>query len=474
MPENNNIEISSVDKAIAEYEEMMNEAQNFAKEKLLGEMDDKLNSLVKDYINNKKESEKTNINESENKESIKVDKKKEMSDSKGVVNETFDLTTASINEIEAAFDNASSIDELEVVRDNVDMGSNGLNLANDTGDNDTTLETPGEPDDQITIDDIKAELESLGIDSLGQEETQSSPVVQAETNITNDPYQKIKQMHEELGNMIKEMEGQMQESELRETFNQKMFEMWGEGYEQKIGLDECGKMFETWKSNQAPAVDNGTEGSAETSTDNQIVAEDQVDESHKSTLSHNKKVGQEVQPRNKEYAENKFRIALQKESTDHAKKLAAVLKENKELNKKLNELKSEKKQLTESHDKLVNLNQKMKEHMKDMAVFNTNIAYTNNLLMNESLALTKEEKTKVIDKFKSVKTISESENTYKALVDEFKVSKKSPVNETTINEAVSTGTIIGESSVKAIEKTAFSNDPLARMKKVIANMEKRK
>jgi len=464
MPEQiKNTNMTPVEKALADYEEIINEAQNFAKEKVLSEMDEKLNSIAMEFINKKKESVKTNVNESENKESTKVDKKKEMSDSKeDKINETLDLTNASINEIEAAFDNANSLDELEVVRDNFDMGSNGLDLDDDS---DSSFETSSdEPNDEISIDDIKAEL-----DSLDDEDDSDATHLENESVANNDPYEKIKKMHEELGGMLKEMETQMQETELKTNFNQKMSEMWGEGFEQKLGLEECAKMYEAWKTNQIP-VDKGEEEVNQ--EDDKIVAEEEVDESHGISLAHNKKVGQEVQPRDgKEYAKNKFRIALQKESAEHAKKLAAVLKENKELNKKLNDLKSEKKQLTESNNKLSSLNLKMRDQMKDMAVFNTNIAYTNNLLMNESLSLSKEEKTKVINKFKNVKTITESENVYKTLIDEF---KNKTINESTINDVLSAGVIISESNVKAIEKTAFENDPLAKMKRVIANIEKRK
>ena len=51
-----------------------------------------------------------------------------------------------------------------------------------------------------------------------------------------------------------------------------------------------------------------------------------------------------------------------------------------------------------------------------MAVFNTNLANVNSILVNESLNLTHEEKVKVINEFKKVNSINESQEKYKTLV----------------------------------------------------------
>ena len=51
-----------------------------------------------------------------------------------------------------------------------------------------------------------------------------------------------------------------------------------------------------------------------------------------------------------------------------------------------------------------------------MAIFNTNLAHVNNLLVNESLALTQDDKIKIINEFKKVDSIAESQKKYKTFL----------------------------------------------------------
>jgi protein subunit release factor A len=73
---------------------------------------------------------------------------------------------------------------------------------------------------------------------------------------------------------------------------------------------------------------------------------------------------------------------------------------------------------------------KCRIQLKEMAVFNTNLAHVNNLLVNEELALTQDDKIKIINEFKKVNSITESQNRYKALISEMKEGKK------TISESI--------------------------------------
>ena len=45
--------------------------------------------------------------------------------------------------------------------------------------------------------------------------------------------------------------------------------------------------------------------------------------------------------------------------------------------------------------------EKYRDQLKEMATFNTNLAHVNNLLVNEGLALTQEDKIKIINEFKT-------------------------------------------------------------------------
>ncbi|MFW6273100.1 MAG: hypothetical protein ACOC2U_04915, partial [bacterium] len=107
-------------------------------------------------------------------------------------------------------------------------------------------------------------------------------------------------------------------------------------------------------------------------------------------------------------------------------------------------------------------------------VFNTNLAHVNNLLVNEELALTYEDKVKIINEFKKIDSIVESQKSYKNLLSEMKSNKK-PISEN-IEDKVSNS--VQPSSKKkldeAVEKTAYENNKhISNMKKLIEYAENR-
>jgi hypothetical protein len=114
------------------------------------------------------------------------------------------------------------------------------------------------------------------------------------------------------------------------------------------------------------------------------------------------------------------------------KKFQSLLEENKKLVKKLNESKEYKESSSKLMEKYKSALEKYRNQLNEMAIFNTNLAHVNNLLINESLALTQEDKVKIINDFKSVKNIGESKEKYNALLSEMKSSKK------TISESIET------------------------------------
>jgi hypothetical protein len=109
-----------------------------------------------------------------------------------------------------------------------------------------------------------------------------------------------------------------------------------------------------------------------------------------------------------------------------------------------------------------------------MAIFNTNLAHVNNLLVNEELALTQEDKIKIINEFKKVDSIAESQKKYKSILSEMKESKK------TLTEALeekASASIAPSSKQKldeAKEVTAYeNNEHINKMKRIIETIEKR-
>jgi len=95
-------------------------------------------------------------------------------------------------------------------------------------------------------------------------------------------------------------------------------------------------------------------------------------------------------------------------------------------------------------------------------------------LINEELALTQQEKLKVINEFKNINDITESQNKYKSVISEMKKGKK-PITESL--EAKVSASIQPSSKQKldeVSEKTTYiNNEHMRRMQKVIDYVEKR-
>lgn len=175
-----------------------------------------------------------------------------------------------------------------------------------------------------------------------------------------------------------------------------------------------------------------------------------VEESHGISHANNRLAGSETQPRPDyaQYKKNQLRFALQKEA--YEKRLAVLGESVKKANKKFKDLKV----VTENYKDVI---LKYRNQLNEMVLFNTNLSYVNNLLMNEELNLTKEDKLNIVETFKPVKTINESEQKY----NDFLKNKKTGdvINEsierklTTVVEP-NTKTNLGE----AVEKNTYVND----------------
>jgi len=170
-------------------------------------------------------------------------------------------------------------------------------------------------------------------------------------------------------------------------------------------------------------------------------------------------------------AVNKMRSGLQ---TETEKKISSLIEENKKLTKKLNEAKKDKEtksKLVEGYQTVIG---KYRSQLKEMAVFNTNLSHVNNLLVNEELALTQEDKVKIINEFKKVDSITSSVNVYKNLMTEMKVGKKTLTEsfENKVSASIQPSSKQKLDEVK--EKTAYSDDKhIQRMRTLIESMEKR-
>jgi hypothetical protein len=156
------------------------------------------------------------------------------------------------------------------------------------------------------------------------------------------------------------------------------------------------------------------------------------------------------------------------------KKINGLIEENKKLTKKLNESKKFKNSVTTLIEGYKTALGKYRDQLRDMAIFNTNLANVNNILVNEELALTHDDKIKIINEFKNIDSISSSKEKYSSILSEMKENKK------TISESIEdkiTTSIQSSSKQKldeVIEKTAYAdNAHINKMKNIINYVEKR-
>jgi hypothetical protein len=152
----------------------------------------------------------------------------------------------------------------------------------------------------------------------------------------------------------------------------------------------------------------------------------------------------------------------------YEKRMKSLIEENKKLTKENNVAKKsfgKAEKLVESYKSHL---EKYRTQLREMAVFNTNLANVNNLLVNEEFALTSKDKISIINKFKSINSINESDKVYGQVIDFMKKGVK------TITEDVEKKVItsVGESNKgkidEAIERTAYSDN--AHLKKIKSMM----
>jgi hypothetical protein len=199
-----------------------------------------------------------------------------------------------------------------------------------------------------------------------------------------------------------------------------------------------------------------------------------VEESLTQTLSNMKKVPSSNipgVPYKGAGAVSKMRSGLQTESE---KKISSLIEENKKLTKKLNETKKYKETVTGLVESYKSALDKYRGQLKEMAVFNTNLSHVNNLLVNEELALTQEDKVKIINEFKQVNNIVSSEKVYKKFLTEMKGGKKTLTESIENKVSASIQPSSKQKLDEVVEKTAYADDKhLQRMRKIIETIEHR-
>lgn len=474
---------SVLSEAIVEFNELMEAAKSKAKEQMASELPEKFNKILNEHLEkldkmkNNIQKEKNKINESkadktftkepkDEKEVGKTNTKEVKKDDEEVdstlgdtfnkepqkgkkVNESveddIDLTDFSMEELQEVFDGADDDDDFDVEDDELDAGKD------------------------FDLDDIEAELAKM--DDLSEE-------FEVDENV-DDPYTKLKKLQKEMnaiidsfnketGDIVKEADPIIQE------FNEKMSGIYGENYKGVLGAD-YDKLLDLYKNqNNGDTKYFDDDDVIEISMDEEedLDFEDEIEEAHGVSLSNNKLAGSNVQPRPEyaQYKKDKLRYALQKEQFE--KRINSLVSENKKNKIEFKKLKNktvETQKLMESYRDVIG---KYRQQLTEMVVFNTNLSHVNNLLINEDFNLTNEEKKQIVEKFKPVQSIDESEQIYNEILKE-----KKEISGELISESINKNSIIGKSSKEnlgeTVEKSTYKNDDhLEKIKRVMRYVEK--
>ncbi|HUU88817.1 MAG TPA: hypothetical protein VMX17_13850 [Candidatus Glassbacteria bacterium] len=335
----------------------------------------------------------------------------------------------------------------------LDMGSVG-----------TAMDGAGEEDEIITIDEIEAEISQM--QGLGEELSDMSglprPTEQPRGTAKGqggDAFTQLSNMRNQIDEMLKGMEGYPRP---------KVDQVTGKMTEMELQPDEMSPA--DFQSSAAITEE-------ETISDEDIDAvlgaapeeeEVQVDEHHGVSFSAGTitpgKLG------DNEGSRGRFR----KGGVDESKKIGSLIEENKKLTKKLNETKKFKESVSTLVEQYKGALEKYRNQLKEMAVFNTNLAHVNNLLVNESLALTQDDKIKIINEFKKVESIAESQKRYKSFLTEMKESKKTLTESIEGKVSASIQPSSKQKLDEVVEKTAYANDKhIQKMRNLIEYVENR-
>ena len=505
---------SVIKEALLEFAEIQEAAVANAKKNLAEKYPEKFNDLLKEELNKNKSAKASYKKIDESKESDKSDKantnkesvmKKEKETKKvvkeGDENQPFD---------KKAPENGPDVVKEEREKDfmgDVEKGTPNINtplpedgdtftdkittkqdtLANKTSVKEefditeldassvgTALENAEEEDEVITMDEIEGEISAMN----ELETINTNPKSGSDDGIAYDKLVGMKNQIDEMIAGIEEQKNQGGKQSIpgRESGGpttamideEEVVEQKNQGGKQSIPGRESG--------GPTTAMIDETEGDISDADVEAVLGapameEQEVDENMAHTQTHDnaRKTGAE---NNVNYGKaSRVRDAV-KENKEP--KISSLISENKGLTKKLNETKKYKQSVTTLVEQYKTALEKYRNQLKEMATFNTNLAHVNNLLVNESLALTQEDKIKIINGFKKVDTIAESQEKYKSFLSEMKENK--PTLTESVEDKVSAS--IAPSSKQSLEEakevTAYEdNEHVNKMKRLIEYAENR-
>jgi len=431
------IKKSVLKEAITNYMEIKEAATVKAKNDLAEQFPDKFNDLLKEELQKNKKSVKESykvLDETES--SIKLDEIKNTEPVMGnTKKETKKVVTESANENQPFTKPAPKLQNEEFNITELDAGAVG-----------TALETADNDDEIITMNEIEQELASMAKieEDMKGLDNNTSPSIINKSIEDGKAFGKIVGLRKQLDEIIEGMGGV-------DNFDIKNMNKPEE--ETVTPIDEIVTDDDI----------NNVLGAEETP----------VEEAHGLAYSSRRNMSGRHLPGTDHLSSGEL-----DQAPDYVKesktKISGLIKENMSLTKKLNDAKVYKDTvggLLESYKTALG---KYRSQLKEMAVFNTNLAYVNNLLVNEELALTQDDKVKIINEFASINSITASQNSYKKFLTEMKESKKTITESIEGKTSVSVGTSSKQVLDEVVERTAYSSDnSIKKMISRIDYMEKR-
>ena len=335
----------------------------------------------------------------------------------------------------------------------------------------TALENAEEDDEVITMDEIEEEISTMN----ELETINTNPKSGSDDGIAFD---KLVSMKNQIDEMIAGIEEQKNQGGKQSIPGREK----GGPTTQMIDEEEVDEQKNQGGKQSIPGREKGgpttqmideediTDADVEAVLGAPAMDEQDVDENMAHTQTHDnaRKTGAH---NNTNYGkEERLRDAMKE---NKGTKISSLISENKGLTKKLNETKKYKQSVTTLVEQYKSALEKYRNQLKEMATFNTNLAHVNNLLVNESLALTQEDKIKIINEFKKVDTIAESQEKYKSFLSEMKESK--PTLTENVEDKVSASISPSSKNLEeAKEVTAYAdNEHVNKMKRLIEYAENR-
>jgi len=503
---------SVIKEALLEFDKIQNVAIANAKKRLAEQNPEKFNTILKEELNKNKSGKESYKKIDENKESVDVDKPsknkksdmKNQKETKAVVNEgdtntPFDKKAPEVGpdvvkeERDKDFMGSVEKDTPNINKplpEDGDTYTDKITTKQDSLANKTTfkeefditeldasavgtaLENADDDDEVITMDEIEEEISTMN----ELETINTNPKSGSDDGIAYDKLVTMKNQIQEMIETIGEQKNNGGKGANRVNDGGPTTSMIDEEEEVDEQKNQGGKQNFTGREKGGPTTsmideEEITDADVENVLGAPAMDEEDVDENmqHTQTHSNARQVGSQ---NNTNYGKgNRLRSAMREGKEP---KISSLIKENKGLTKKLNETKKYKQSVTTLVEQYKTALEKYRNQLKEMATFNTNLAHVNNLLVNESLALTQEDKIKIINEFKKVDTIADSQKKYKSFLTEMKESKSTLTESIEDKVSASVAPSSKGKLEEAKEVTAYAdNEHVNKMKRLIEYAENR-